>query len=229
MDRGFDDDADKLVCNDEVNIRGVQDDWVTRAKSAYDAAEVCAVEAVTHYHRAALEILGAQEAQKRAGRKQLSQEEIGRLMGISQPAVSKLLSWERKYGAQVGGNGSVPVPSPYYLPPPATPEQLVESKKKKLGTAGVAAEAQRQYQEVQRDYEDRLRKLTAELASKDDLLAELDSGADAFPLVPAAGKGVLDVEAAIVTLLSNLTTVDEKLEVVRRVEARLMAEQGSFS
>jgi DNA-binding CsgD family transcriptional regulator len=203
--------------------------WEERAKEAYDAAVASAVDAVMHYHRAATEILEAQRVLKLTGQKQLSQEEIGRRLGIGQPAVSKLLAWERKYGAQLAANEGVPVPSPYYSAPPATPEQVVERKNKKSGTAGVAAEAQRQYQEVQRDYEERLQKLTAELASKDDLLAELDSGPDAFPLVPAAGKDVPDVEAAIVTLLSNLTTVDEKLEVVRRVEARLRAELGSLS
>lgn len=210
-------------------VAGAKNGWEERAKEAYDAAVTSAVDAVMHYHRAATEILEAQSALKLAGQKQLSQEEIGRRMGIGQPAISKLLAWEKKYGAQLAANEGVPVPSPYYSPPPATPEQVAEKKNKKFGAADVAAEAQWQTQQVQRDYEDRLRKLTAELASKDDLLAEFNSEPDAFPLAPAAGSAVSDVEAAIVDLLANLTTVDEKLEVVRRVEARLMEEQGSFS
>ena len=201
-----------------------QSDWIARAKSAYAAAVNTAADVIAHYHAAAQEILGAQKARELIGQKQLSQQEIGQLMGIGQPAVSKLLAWERKYGAQLEASDSVPVPSPYYLPPAATPEQIAEKSKKKTGMADVAAEAQRQYQEVQRDYEDRLRALTAELEAKDDRLAELGTQDDDISPVQVTSTSAHDLEEQIVALLSNLPP-DEKLDVLARVEARVLAER----
>jgi hypothetical protein len=230
----------KILDIDAVKSEGVQDDWVSRAQSAYAAAEASAVDAYMHYHRAATAILEGQSARKLAGEKPLSQEEIGCRLGISQPAVSKLLAWERKFGAQMEADIRVPVPSPYYVPPPPTPEQQEDKKKRKAVTRATAAETQKQYQVVLRENEDHLRKLAAENEAKDARIAALETEKGATGATPNfffappqvdAGGDVEDVgiEEAIKALLAKLPTADEKLDVLGRVEAWIIAERGAHS
>jgi transcriptional regulator with XRE-family HTH domain len=225
MDRG--DRSDIEVSNADPQMVGAnQGDWVARARSEYEAAKESAADAIIHYHRAAVEVRAAMEAHK------LTQEEIGSQLGISQGSVSKLLAWEKKYRLQLEARATdeLPVPSPYM---PLTPEHKQERNNRKEERRNRAATTQRQYQQIQRSYEDQIRALTTELEHKDARLAELEMGSDFVE--PAAGTDddppdiAVDVEGTIMNLLSKLPTADERLEMLARVEARLLAEQRPAS
>jgi biotin operon repressor len=220
-----------------IRSEGAQNDWLSRAQSAYAAAEASAVDAYMHYHAAATAILEGQSARKLAGEKALSQEEIGSRLGIGQPAVSKLLTWERKFGAQMEANIRVPVPSPYYLPPPPTPQQQEDKKKRKAATRATAAEIQQQYQVVLRENEANLSKLAAENEAKDARIAELEAEKGATPdfFVPppqAETEGddeEFNIEDTIKALLAKLPTTEDQLDVLARVEAWINFERGGHS